>query len=128
MAGISQVVHIELTVPVCHHRLMVIGPGLSPSHRLNGMHADHWFQSSVMPLRTGYRLSGIVHHVTVVFNQSLYQLLVDKEHRAVLMPYRETDSPRLVLKSLEVLGTVGTVYLIPVTVIVDIPPVTHLCR
>lgn len=92
------------------------------------MHADHRLQSSVMPLRTGYRLSGIVHHVTVVFNQSLHQLLVGKEHRAVLMPYRETDSPRLVLEGQEVLGTVGTVYLIPVTVIVDIPPVTHLCR
>ena len=128
MTGISQIVHIELPVPIRHHRLVVVGPRFSPSHRLDGMNTDNRFQSTVMPFRTGDGTTAIVYHVTVVFDETLHQLLVRHEYRAMLMSYRKADTTRLVLEGLEVLGAMGTVYLIAITVIVDIPPVPYFCR
>ena len=128
MAGVCQVVHIEPSVPVGHHRLVVVGPGLCPSHGLDGMYPHHGLQSSVVSCRTGNGRTAVVYHVAVVFDESLHQLFVSHEHRSVLMAYRETHGSRLVLERLEVLGAMGSVNLVTVAVVVDVPPVAHLSR
>ena len=128
MTRVCQVVHIELTVPICHHRLMVISPGLCASHGLDGMHTNYWFQSTVMSLRTGNGLATIVYHITIILDESFHQFFVCHEYRSVLMPYGKVDAARLVLECLKVLGTMGAINLMTVRVVIDIPPVTYLCR
>ena len=128
MAGVGQVVHIEASVPVGHHRLVVIGPRFLAAQGLDVMHADGGLQSAVVSFGTGNGRSGIAHTVAVVFLQVLHQLLVGHEYRAVLMANGEAHAARLVLEGLEVLRAVGTVDFMAVRVVVDVVPVAHLCR
>ena len=88
---------------------MVIGPGLLTAHRLDAMHSHDGLQPPVMSLRTGDGLTGIMHHVAVVFDKTFHQFLIGHKDRSVLMTYGEDDRSRLILKGLEVFRTVGAV-------------------
>ena len=67
-----------------------------------------------------------MHHVPIIFNEAVDQLLRSREHGAVLMTRGKADGACLVLESLEVLCAVGTVDAALVAVVVDIPPVADL--
>ena len=128
MAGVGQVVHIEPSVPVGHHRLVVIGPRFLAAQGLDVMHADGGLQSAVVPFGARDGRSGIVHTVAVVFLQVLHQLLVGHEYRAVLMANGEAHAARLVLEGFEVLRAMGAVDFMAVRVVVDVVPVAHFRR
>ena len=128
MAGVGQVVHIEPSVPVGHHGLVVIGPGPLAAQRLNVVHTDGGLQSAVVAFWSRNGRSRIVHAVVVILFQVLHQLLVGHEYRAVLMPEGEAHAACLVLEGLEVLRAMGSVDFVAVRVVVDVVPVAHLCR
>ena len=128
MTGVSQIVHVEFAIPIADHRLMVIGPGFLTSHGLDAMHTHDGLQTAIVPFRTGDGLAGIMHHVAIVFDKSLHQLLVSHKHRSVLMPYGKTDGTRLILERLEVFCAMGAVNLMLVRVVVDVIPVAYLRR
>ena len=128
MPGVGEVVQVELAVPVGHHGLVVVGPGALAAHGLDGMHAHHGLQSAVVALGTGHGLAAVVHHVAVVFDESLYKFLGGHEHGAVLVAHGEAHRAGLVLKGHEVFRAVGAVDAVAIGVVVDVPPVAHLCR
>ena len=128
MTGVGQVVHIEPSVPVGHHRLVVIGPRFLAAQGLDVMHADGGLKSAVVSFGARDGCSSIAHTVAVVFLQVLHQLLVGHEYRAVLMANGKSDTARLVLEGLEVLRAMGAVDFMAVRVVVDVVPVAHLCR
>ena len=108
---------------------MIVGPTIRlTSHGLYGMHANYGLQSSVMSFWSGNSRTAIVYHIAVVFDESLNQLLWSHEYSAVLMSYGKQDCTRLVLERLEVFGTMGTINLMPIAVVVDVPPVTDFGR
>ena len=128
MARVGQVVHVEPPVPVGYHRLVVVGPRLLAAHGLYGVYSHHGLQPAVVAFRAGDGLARVVYHVAVVLDESLHQLFVGPEHRAVLVAHGEADLAGLVLEGLEVFRAVGTVDLVAVGVVVDVPPVAHLRR
>ena len=125
MPGVGEVVHVELAVPVGHHGLVVVGPGAAAAHGLDIVHTHHGLQSAIVALGPGDGLAGVVHHVTVVFDESLYKFLGGHEHGAVLMANGEVHGTCAVLEMHEVLGAVCAIDAVAVGVVVDIPPVAH---
>ena len=105
---------------------MVIRPGLLAAHCLDGMDAHDRLQTAVMPLGQRHRLARVVHHVPIIFNETIDQFLRSHEHGAVLMAHGKADGACLVLESLEVLRAVGAVDAALVAVVVDVPPVAGL--
>ena len=66
VAGICQIVQVELPVPIGYHRLMVIGPGLLATHGLDSMDTHHGLQAAVVTFRTRNGSACIVNHIAVV--------------------------------------------------------------
>ena len=114
---------------MAYHGLMVVGPGLLTSHGLYAVNTHYRLQTSVMSFRTGDGLAGVMHHIAVVFDESLYQRFVCHKHSAVFMTNGEIHRTRLVLEVLEVLSAMGSVDLVAVGVVIDIIPVANFrCR
>ena len=113
-AWVGEVVHIELAVPVSHHRLVVVEPTRLAAHGLHAVHTHHGRQSAVVACRRCNGLACVVHRLAVIFFQCIYKLLVGHEHRAVLVADGEFHSSRLVLEVHEVFGPVCAVNLVAV--------------
>ena len=128
MTGICQEVQPELSIAISYHWLMIVGPRLFTSHGLDAVYTHNGFQPSVMSLRAGDSRAAVMNHVTVVFDEPLHKFFVGREHRAVLMAHREADSSCLILEGSEVFRAMGTVYLVLITVVVDVIPVSYFRR
>ena len=127
-ARVGEIVHVEFTIPVGNHRLMVVCRPLLGAHSLDVVHSHCGRQPSVVACWQRNLLACVVYGKCVVFYKVVHQLLRCHEHRAVLVAIGEGNRPRLVLEMLEVLRALCAVDELAVPVIVYIPPSVHVCR
>ena len=127
-ARVGQVVHIELSVPVSHHRLVVIEPVAASAHGLYVVHSHYGRQSAVVACGRCHHAAGIVHGVAVFLDEVVHDFFRCYEHRAVLVAYGEADAARAVLEVHEVLSPCRAVDAVAVRVIVDVVPAVGHCR
>ena len=123
--GVTEVVHIELVVPVSHHWLVVIRPTLSVGLRgvlaigtqnLDVMHADHRRETSVVTIGIAQRLARIVNFLGV--QQPLQDSFVSLEDGAVLVQLGDNDLVADILEGYKVFRKVGTKVLQLIAVVV----------
>ena len=126
LGWIAQEVHVELAVPIRHHRLMIIGPAFAiclgrmftvGTERLDIVDSYHWRQGSVMTRRICHRGSGIVN--AVLFQQSLHDAFWSTEDGTVFVVLRHTHLLTHIGEMHEVLGEMGTEIEEAVTVVIN---------
>ena len=128
VAGVAEVMDVELVVPIGHHRLVVIGPALSVglggmlavgAQYLDVVHTHHGRQSAVVAVGVAERRARIVNLLGV--QQPLEDGFVGLKDGAVLVQTGHADLVADILESLEVLGEVGSEVLQLIAVVVDEP-------
>ena len=126
LSRIAQEMHVELAVPIRHHRLMVIGPAPAiclgrmlavGTERLDIVDSYHWRQGSVMTRRICHRGSGIVD--AVLLQQSLHDAFRSTEDGAVLVVLRHTHLLAHIGEMNEILGKMSTEIEEAVTIVIN---------
>ena len=126
LGRIAQEMHVELAVPIRHHRLMVIGPASTiclgrmlavGTERLDIVNSYHWRQSSIMTRRICHRGSGIVD--AVLLQQSLHDAFRSTEDGAVLVVLRHTHLLAHIGEMNEILGKMSAEIEEAVTVVIN---------
>ena len=126
LGRIAQEMHVELAVPIRHHRLMVIGPASTiclgrmlavGTERLDIVNSYHWRQSSIMTRRICHRGSGIVD--AVLFQHGLHDAFRSTEDGAVLVVLRHTHLLAHIGEMNEILGKMSAEIEEAVTVVIN---------
>ena len=126
LSRIAQEMHVELAIPIRHHRLVVIGPAPAiclgrmlavGTERLDIVDSYHWRQGSVMTRRICHRGSGIVD--AVLFEHGLHDAFRSTEDGAVFVVLRHTHLLTHIGEMHEVLGEMGTEIEETVTVVIN---------
>ena len=127
-AWVGKIVHIELSLPVCNHRLVVVCGSLFGTHGLYAMHSHHGGESAVMARWQGNVVAGVVNGTAVVFYKVLHKFLRCHEHGAVFMTVWEGNGSRLVLEVFEILRALCAIDKLAIPVVIYIPPSVDVCR
>ena len=134
---VAEIMHIELIVPISHHRLVVVGPPVAVSLRgvlaigaqnLDVMHSNDRRESSIVTIGIAQRLTRIVNLPGI--QQTIQDGFVSLKDGAVLVQIRHIYLVGHVLKRLKVFRVMSTEVEEAIAVVVDQPTVVHLegCR
>ena len=132
LGGVGKVVDVEPPVPICHHRLVVVGPPVAVggsgmfavgTQDLNVVDTDDGRQPTVVSGSIGDGRARIVN--TVRLEHQSKGMLRHPEDGAMLMSYGHFDDIGHIFKLDEIAGKGGAEALFTIIIVVDEPSVTN---